>query len=341
MNTSMRKIFYYENILEFKKSSQHKLNLQEVNNWQLCRTCLLETNEDDMDMEKMCVMDVVHGDFLTVQQMLLKISPSQVPKDNELPTKVCKDCLGKISNLYFFSMQIEKAQYILTKLFNNLKEDERRATAKGFVELAQKEIRTSTTVVNENVQQVESDDNFNNGSHSNVSCSNSDEVTITEEVMESDTEILWEVESIRSNGNQIDTAEMPSSENEQHVFDTKSINKDKAEIKKDSKIIDNELDIIENLINNCNVIDNKEKDLDEELNVHKNNSIVVYETASSQSDSIIDKNNEEYVVMYATQDDKAKKRKPKQTSVKHKQSRVIKPLLENLKCGVCELVRRF
>lgn len=43
MTQSMRKITYYENILEFKENTKEQLTLKEINNWHLCRTCLVET----------------------------------------------------------------------------------------------------------------------------------------------------------------------------------------------------------------------------------------------------------------------------------------------------------
>lgn len=69
----MRKIIYYENILEFKENTESKLELKDVNNWNLCRTCLTETKDDDMDLEKMSVMDMMEGRFLSCQEMLMKI----------------------------------------------------------------------------------------------------------------------------------------------------------------------------------------------------------------------------------------------------------------------------
>ncbi|XP_061392671.1 zinc finger protein 836-like [Musca vetustissima] len=121
MNSSMRKIIYYENILEFKKSIQSTLTVKELNNWQLCRTCLSETNDNDVDVEKICIMDAETGRLLKFNEMMAKITTIQIDKGDDLPSKLCKECLEKVTNLYYFSIQIEKAQNVLSKLFDSVR----------------------------------------------------------------------------------------------------------------------------------------------------------------------------------------------------------------------------
>lgn len=76
----MRKISYFENILEFKENTKEQFNLNEVNNMELCRTCLIDTNENDMNMEKMSVMDVMQGSFLSIKDMLVEVTNIEVCK---------------------------------------------------------------------------------------------------------------------------------------------------------------------------------------------------------------------------------------------------------------------
>lgn len=82
MSESMRKIIFYENILEFKEKRKDYLTLNEVNNWELCRTCLVDTDVDDMDIERMCVMDSVQGTFYNIKEMLSVISNMKVGNTN-------------------------------------------------------------------------------------------------------------------------------------------------------------------------------------------------------------------------------------------------------------------
>lgn len=74
----MRKITYYENILEFKENTKEQLTLKEINNWHLCRTCLVETRNDDVDLEKLSVVDVMQGSFLSIMDMLIKTTSLEV-----------------------------------------------------------------------------------------------------------------------------------------------------------------------------------------------------------------------------------------------------------------------
>lgn len=74
----MRKITYYENILEFKENSKEPISLKEINNWHLCRTCLAETREDDVNLKKLSVMDVMQGSFLNIMEMLIKTTNLEV-----------------------------------------------------------------------------------------------------------------------------------------------------------------------------------------------------------------------------------------------------------------------
>ncbi|XP_037823194.1 zinc finger protein 836-like [Lucilia sericata] len=121
MNKAMRKITYYENILEFKENTKEELNLNEINNWQLCRTCLIDSKEDDVDLEKMRIMDVMEGSFLSIKEMLVQTTNIKMCTTENLPTKVCKECFSKITALYYFCIQVHKADKILIKLDHKLK----------------------------------------------------------------------------------------------------------------------------------------------------------------------------------------------------------------------------
>lgn len=84
MNKSMRKITYYENILEFKENTKEELNLNEINNWKLCRTCLVDTDENDVDIKNMSIMDAMRGTILNIHEMLVEITRIKVTIDNKL-----------------------------------------------------------------------------------------------------------------------------------------------------------------------------------------------------------------------------------------------------------------
>lgn len=82
MSESMRKIIFYENILEFKEKRNDHLTLNEVNNWEICRTCLVDTDVNDVDVERMCVMDSIQGTFYNIKEMLAVISNIKVDVKN-------------------------------------------------------------------------------------------------------------------------------------------------------------------------------------------------------------------------------------------------------------------
>lgn len=78
----MRKIIFYENILEFKEKRNDNLTLNEVNNWEICRTCLMDTDFNDVDVERMCVMDSIQGNFYNIKDMLAVITNIKVDVQN-------------------------------------------------------------------------------------------------------------------------------------------------------------------------------------------------------------------------------------------------------------------
>lgn len=66
----LRKILYYENVLEIKVNTKSSLQPEDVNNWQLCRTCLCEIDLDDSLSVNAMVIDTIQEKFLNIKEML-------------------------------------------------------------------------------------------------------------------------------------------------------------------------------------------------------------------------------------------------------------------------------
>uniref|UniRef100_A0A1B0AHV5 Protein krueppel n=1 Tax=Glossina pallidipes TaxID=7398 RepID=A0A1B0AHV5_GLOPL len=116
----LRKILYYENVLEFKVNTKSSLQPEDVNNWQLCRTCLCEIDLDDSLSVNAMVIDTIQEKFLNIKEMLQLSIGYTINLDHPLPSMVCKSCVSKITKLYYFTVQIKRAENVLKSLYQNL-----------------------------------------------------------------------------------------------------------------------------------------------------------------------------------------------------------------------------
>ncbi|XP_073830635.1 uncharacterized protein [Musca autumnalis] len=346
MNSSMRKIVYYEFMLEFKESTQSELSLMEVNNWQLCRTCLNETKDSDVEVSKMCIMDSDRRCLLPANEMLEKITSIKIVECDELPSKMCKQCLENMTNLYYFSVQIEKAQCVLRKLLeklNGAKEnierskervtDEHDNEACSSTTIQQDDIHVITITneekvletknqVKDAVMEVDEKDNFID-TQSDDTVDIESESTVRDEYTDNDgfidTQLSHSVD-YESNGS------IREENNESQAYNDSKQN-EWTEKRKDEHI-ENITDQIESPCDTDNYI--TEDDVEDMLQ-----DIYVIEEDNDEMGSIT----ETKLVKQQFKGKIAKPKNERKQLFKHKQPRIKKPLLESTECGICK--RKF
>ncbi|XP_037934524.1 zinc finger protein 1 homolog [Teleopsis dalmanni] len=118
----MKKITYYENILEFKENTNTALLLSDVKNWKFCRICLEDNTPLDTELKSGCV--VVDGEFVSINEMLLKITGKMIKLELEKPSKICKNCVNKVFSLYNFKLQMNRANNVLQKMIEAVEKED-------------------------------------------------------------------------------------------------------------------------------------------------------------------------------------------------------------------------
>ncbi|XP_065365344.1 zinc finger protein 808-like [Calliphora vicina] len=304
MSKAMRKITYYENILEFKENTKEQLNLNEINNWQLCRTCLIDTKEDDVDLEKMSIMDVMEGSFLTVQDMLSHTTNLKISAKENLPSKVCKECFSKITTLYYFSIQVRKADKVLIRLDNKLK---------GYKD----ELQTCKS------EEVSSSFNENEIPENSI-------LIEVEELF--DLQNVEDIANTLTDQNSICIEEINDYELDKHAENKEELNElaKHAENKEDLEYSE-EISQLE-----AAFLTEEELDADFKSNFSEDENYFATEVLEDTESS--DRGSEKEETIKAVK--KPKKRKitevTKMSGYKHKQPRVTIPLLNDMSCAICQ-----
>lgn len=226
----------------------------------------------------------------------------QVHKDDELPLKMCKDCIGKLTNLYFYSMQIEKSQDILRKLWQKLRGpvsdevvDESEIIEEACTSTSTNYEQTTTHVIFDERGSVAEAETVAANKENDQSNMDKNESQYENPNSTIDTNVDTENEDALESASQKVESTCYMEEIEEDVY-----------VIEESIILDNAIECNSNL---------------EEIQT-KNDVIPRCEKVTNMNVSI----------------DKVRPEIISKRSFKHKQSRVSKPLLEEKKCGICEKV---
>lgn len=248
----------------------------------------------------------------------------QVHKDDELPLKMCKDCIGKLTNLYFYSMQIEKSQDILRKLWQKL----RGPVSEEVVECI-KQICDESEIIEE---ACTSTSTKYEQTTTHVCFDECGSLPVTASGIENPN-VVAEIENVAANkeNNQCNMDKNESQyENVNSIIDTNvdTENEDAMESvseKVESTCYMEEIEEDVYVIEESIILDNAtECNSNLEEMQTKNDVIPRCEKVTNKNVSIAE-----------VRPEIISKR-----SFKHKQSRVSKPLLEEKKCGICEKVNQ-
>ncbi|KAM7347371.1 uncharacterized protein ACRADG_006945 [Cochliomyia hominivorax] len=318
MSQAMRKITYFENILEFKENTKEKLNLNEINNWELCRTCLTETYEDDVHLEKLSVMDVMQGSFLSIMEMLVETTNLKLtPIDKKLPLKVCKDCFNKITTLYYFSIQVRKADKILKRLVHKLKDGNSPSdTIKTEHISAQEKTKVVTTERDSFKENVIPDDS----------------VVIEVEELFDFSEDLGAIEEI--------TRESPTDEIKRTSKDDLNQDMDGIMYEKETVMLVEDFSEmeVEHLEGNGSDVSDAESNLEKEA-TETSEAEKDYDTYIESVEITTVKKSKKEKTNTTSRVNKKRKRSSRETqtpSYRHKQPRVKSPLLDDFTCAICQ-----
>lgn len=240
---------------------------------------------------------------------LFNVNRLQVHKDDELPLKMCKDCIGKLTNLYFYTMQIEKSQDILRKLWQKLRGPVSEEVVECIKQICDEseiieEARTSTST---KYEQTTTHVCFDECGSLPVTASGIENPNVVAENNQCNMDKNEsQYEHLNSNTENEDAMESVSEKVESTCY-MEEIEEDVYVIE-ESIILDNATECNSNL---------------EEIQT-KNDVIPRCEKVTNKNVSIAE-----------VRPEIISKR-----SFKHKQSRVSKPLLEEKKCGICEKVNQ-
>lgn len=240
---------------------------------------------------------------------LFNVDRLQVHKDDELPLKMCRDCIGKLTNLYFYSMQIEKSQDILRKLWQKL----RGPVSEEVVECI-KQICDESEIIEEAC----------------TSTSTKYEQTTTH-VCFDECGSLPVTASANKENNQCNMDKNESQyENVNSIIDTNVDTENEEAIESVSEKVEStcymeEIEEDVYVIEESIILDNATECNSNLEEIQTKNDVI------SRCEKVTIKN----VSIAEVRPEIISKR-----SFKHKQSRVSKPLLEEKKCGICEKVNQ-
>lgn len=249
---------------------------------------------------------------------LFNVNRLQVHKDDELPLKMCKDCIGKLTNLYFYSMQIEKSQDILRKLWQKL----RGPVSEEVVECI-KQICDESEIIDE---ACTSTSTKYEQTTTHVCFDECGSLPVTASGIENPN-VVAEIENVAAN-KENNQCNMDKNESQYENLNSNTENEDAMESvseKVESTCYMEEIEEDVYVIEESIILDNAtECNSNLEEMQTKNDVIPRCEKVTNKNVSIAE-----------VRPEIISKR-----SFKHKQSRVSKPLLEEKKCGICEKVNQ-